>query len=196
MLDAAEKVFSRGPYRDGSMEEIAKLSGITKPLLYRYFGSKDGLFEATANRVLRRVFDEIDDAARSVPPGIERIEVFVERFVDFIGQSRGTWWLLYSGASPEAVNSMRRKNAAVLAGILADSFAEQDLDVEHKSVELLASTMVGAGEEMGRWWDLNPHLSKDEVTDRFKTIVQGAVLAVAREASVRSPAGATTRATR
>jgi hypothetical protein len=70
------------------------------------------------------------------------------------------------------------------------------LDVDHKSVELLASTMVGAGEEMGRWWDLNPHLSKDEVTDRFKTIVQGAVLAVAREASVRSPAGATTRATR
>lgn len=194
MLDAAEKVFSRGPYRDGSMEEIAKLSGITKPLLYKYFGSKDKLFEATADRVSRRVFDEIDAAARAVPPGIERIEIFVERYVDFIAESRGTWWLLYSGASPEAVNSMRRKNAAVLAGILADSFAEQQVKADHKTIELLASTMVGAGEEMGRWWDLNPHLSKDEVTGRFMTIVKGAVLAVAREAVAKSTA-TTARAT-
>jgi AcrR family transcriptional regulator len=181
MLNAAEKVFSRGPYREGSMEDIAKLSGITKPLLYKYFGSKEGLFGATAERVLQREFEKIDEAARAVPPGLGRIEVFVERYVDLVSENRGTWWILYSDASPDAVNAMRRKNAAVIAGILADSFAEQDLEVEHKAIDLLAATMVGAGEEMGRWWDSNPHLSKEEVTRRFLTIVNGAVLAVSRE---------------
>jgi AcrR family transcriptional regulator len=187
MLDAAEKVFSRGPYRDGSMEDIAKLSGITKPLLYKYFGSKEGLFGAIVERVLQREFEKIDEAARSVPPGLDRIRVFVERYLDFVAENRGTWWILYSDASPDAVNAMRRKNAAVIAGILADSFAELNLEVEHKAVGLLAATMVGAGEEMGRWWDSNPHLSKEEVTSRFLTIVNGAVMAIAREAL--SPTG-------
>lgn len=182
MLEAAEKVFSRGPYRDGSMEEIAKLSGITKPLLYRYFGSKEGLFGATADRVMRRAFAEIDEAARAVPPGLGRVEVFARGYVDLISESRGTWWLLYSDASPDAVNAMRRKNAAVIAGILADSFAEQGVEVEHKQIDLLASTIVGAGEEMGRWWDSNPQVSKEEVTRRFLTILNGAILAVGREA--------------
>lgn len=182
MLDAAEKVFSRGPYSEGSMDEIARLSGITKPLLYKYFGSKEGLFGSTADRFLEREFADIDEAARAVPPGLGRIEVFVERYVDLISENRGTWWILYSDATPDAVNAMRRKNAAVIAGVLADSFADQAIEAEHKDVELLAATMVGAGEEMGRWWDSNPHLSREEVTRRFLTIVNGAVLAVARKA--------------
>jgi AcrR family transcriptional regulator len=182
MLKAAEEVFSRGPYREGSMEDIAKLSGITKPLLYKYFGSKEGLFGATADRFLQREFAKIDEAARAVPPGLGRIEVFVERYVELISENRGTWWLLYSDASPDAVNAMRHQNAAVIAGILADSFAEQGVEVEHKAIDLLAATLVGAGEEMGRWWDSNPHSSKEEITRRFLTIVNGAVLAVAREA--------------
>jgi AcrR family transcriptional regulator len=188
MLEAAEKVFSRGPYRDSSMEEIAKLSGITKPLLYKYFGSKEGLFGATADRVMSRAFTEIDEAARAVPPGLGRIEVFASGYVDLISESRGTWWLLYSDASPDAVNAMRRKNASVIAGILADSFAEQGVEVEHKQIDLLASTIVGAGEEMGRWWDSNPHISKEEVTRRFLTIINGAILAVGREAVESKPA--------
>jgi AcrR family transcriptional regulator len=182
ILDAAEKVFSRGPYRDGSMEEIAALCGVTKPVLYRYFRSKDGLYEATSDRVARRVFAEIDAAARSVPPGPDRVEIFVKRYVAHISESRRTWWLLYSDASREAVTSMRRKNAAVIRGLLADSFTELGLRVEHKTTELLAHSLVGAGEQMGRWWDENPHLSEERVAEQFLTIANGAINAVARVA--------------
>jgi AcrR family transcriptional regulator len=182
ILDAAEEVFSRGPYREGSMDEIAALCGVTKPMLYRYFNSKDGLYEATAERVGRRVFDEIDAAARTVPPGPDRIEIFVERYVAHISESRQTWWLLYSDASPQAVTSMRRKNASVILGLLADSFTELGIAVDLKTTELLAHTLVGAGEQMGRWWDENPHISRDEVCEQFRIMVNGAIMAVARAA--------------
>ena len=49
LLDAADRIVRAGG-RDTSMEEIAAEAGITKPILYRHFGDKDGLHEALAER--------------------------------------------------------------------------------------------------------------------------------------------------
>ena len=43
MLAVAERVFAERGFRSASMDEIAELVGVTKPMLYAYFGSKDGL---------------------------------------------------------------------------------------------------------------------------------------------------------
>lgn len=49
LLDAADRVVMRdGP--DVSMNTIAAEAGITKPILYRHFGDKDGLYRALAER--------------------------------------------------------------------------------------------------------------------------------------------------
>ncbi|MGH3746792.1 MAG: helix-turn-helix domain-containing protein, partial [Micromonosporaceae bacterium] len=47
MLAVAEQVFAERGYRDASMDEIAGRVGVTKPMLYAYFGSKEGLLLAT-----------------------------------------------------------------------------------------------------------------------------------------------------
>src|SRR3954465_12240271 len=43
MLDVAEGVFAEQGYGAVSMEEIAERVGLSKPMLYEYFGSKEGL---------------------------------------------------------------------------------------------------------------------------------------------------------
>jgi AcrR family transcriptional regulator len=49
LLDAAiEVIRERGP--DASMEDIARRAGITKPVVYRYFGDRAGLYRAVAER--------------------------------------------------------------------------------------------------------------------------------------------------
>ena len=49
LLDAAERAVRRhGP--DVTMEDFAAEAGITKPILYRHFGSKGGLYRALAER--------------------------------------------------------------------------------------------------------------------------------------------------
>jgi len=49
LLDAAERVVRReGP--QASMNAIAAEAGISKPILYRHFGDKNGLYEALAER--------------------------------------------------------------------------------------------------------------------------------------------------
>ena len=46
MLDAAGRAFARDGYHAASMDEIARAAGISKPMLYNYFGSKEGLYVA------------------------------------------------------------------------------------------------------------------------------------------------------
>ncbi|MBI0378905.1 helix-turn-helix transcriptional regulator, partial [Streptomyces albiflaviniger] len=49
LLEAADRVVLRdGP--EASMNAIAAEAGITKPILYRHFGDKGGLYRALAKR--------------------------------------------------------------------------------------------------------------------------------------------------
>jgi len=46
ILDKALELFSAKGYEGVSVNELAEAAGITKPTLYYYFGSKEGMFEA------------------------------------------------------------------------------------------------------------------------------------------------------
>src|SRR5687768_17898518 len=49
LMDAAvEAIREHGP--NASMEDLAKSAGVTKPILYRHFGHRDGLTAALATR--------------------------------------------------------------------------------------------------------------------------------------------------
>ncbi|MCL2126924.1 MAG: TetR/AcrR family transcriptional regulator [Treponema sp.] len=57
-MNKALGLFSAKGYEGVSVSELAEASGITKPTLYYYFGSKEGVFEA----VLRLHYEKLDSA--------------------------------------------------------------------------------------------------------------------------------------
>jgi len=54
LLEAAIELFARKGYAATSVQEIVAACGVTKPVLYYYFGSKEGLFAEIMNEALRR----------------------------------------------------------------------------------------------------------------------------------------------
>src|SRR2546423_12070398 len=46
MVQAATRIFGDRGYHEASMDEIAQACGVTKPMLYAYFDSKEGLLVA------------------------------------------------------------------------------------------------------------------------------------------------------
>jgi AcrR family transcriptional regulator len=87
LLDAADRVI----HRSGSafsMDGIAAEAGITKPVLYRHFGDKDGLHEALTDRYIGeleqvlRPASEIDDARSRLAATIDAYLSYVEREPD------------------------------------------------------------------------------------------------------------------
>ena len=54
IVDAAVAVFGERGYAEVSMEQVAERVGVTKPVLYTHFGSKEGLLLAAIARARSR----------------------------------------------------------------------------------------------------------------------------------------------
>ena len=52
ILDAAQTLFSTRGFTNTGVREVADLAGVNSALVGRYFGSKEGLFRATLERVI------------------------------------------------------------------------------------------------------------------------------------------------
>src|SRR5690349_6523678 len=65
MLDAAVTVFSRRGFHLASMDEIAELAGVSKPMVYAYLGAKEDLFIACLHREATRLMEAIVAVVRS-----------------------------------------------------------------------------------------------------------------------------------
>ena len=67
MLDAAVRTFGNRGYMAASMDEIAELAGVSKPLVYLYLNSKEDLFTACIRREARALTEAVRAGAR---PGL------------------------------------------------------------------------------------------------------------------------------
>src|SRR5204863_3719187 len=66
MLEVAGRVFAAHGFHEASMDEIAQHAGISKPMIYNYFGSKEGLYFAYIELAGQRLLARMAEAARGV----------------------------------------------------------------------------------------------------------------------------------
>jgi AcrR family transcriptional regulator len=83
LLDAADRaVRDHGP--EVSMDAVAAEAGITKPVLYRHFGDREGLLAAVASRHARRLVDELRAALAAQEHPRERIRTTMDTYLGFL----------------------------------------------------------------------------------------------------------------
>jgi AcrR family transcriptional regulator len=181
ILDAAEAVFGDRGYRATAMDSIAERSGVTKALLYQYFGSKESLYEGCVERARARLFDEIGSRVAESPPGPGQLEVFVRLFFDYLERNREASWLLYGEASRSAVDAMRERNAETVGGIFERAVAAAGRRADPEAIAVLSHALVGAGEQVARWWVQRRDVPKDRAVDRFLRLARGAIAEAFRE---------------
>ena len=64
IVEAASEVFGTRGFAATSVGDIAERAGISKPLIYNYFGSKEGLLRACLHRAIDILADEFERIAR------------------------------------------------------------------------------------------------------------------------------------
>ncbi|WP_199546501.1 TetR family transcriptional regulator [Streptomyces sp. N35] len=80
LLEAADRVVLRdGP--GASMNAIAAEAGITKPILYRHFGDKGGLYKALAVRHTDALLDALRAALDAPSARRERVEATLDTYL-------------------------------------------------------------------------------------------------------------------
>jgi AcrR family transcriptional regulator len=85
LLDAADRAVRRHGHQV-SMDAIAAEAGITKPVLYRHFGDREGMLAAMASRHAQRLVDELRTALAAQEHPRERIRTTMDTYLGFLEQ--------------------------------------------------------------------------------------------------------------
>jgi len=73
LIEAAIQIFDRKGYAASSVREIAEAAGVTKPVVYYHFGSKEGLLVAILDEAVRDFSSTIDAAVARAGTARERM---------------------------------------------------------------------------------------------------------------------------
>jgi AcrR family transcriptional regulator len=163
MLAVALPLFARRGYHAVSVDEVAAGAGVTKPMVYAYFGSKEGLFQACARRAADRLVAELEASAAHHTDPADRMWHGLLAVFRWIAEHREAWAVLYgtpgSGGSPFAgpAADASDRMARLITEQFVDTLEAQGMGaVAEQYAEPMAHAFVAATIGMGRWWMEHP----------------------------------------
>jgi AcrR family transcriptional regulator len=172
MLEVAERIFAERGYQAASMDDIAEGVGVSKPMLYAYFGSKDGLLLACIRRVraeLREVTTTAITDGGSPSELLRRGLVAHFRFVD--AHTRA-WAILrteaaLAGPAAAEVEEIRNQQAR----LIAESIARVAPGIDPLLVDAYAQMLVGATERVSLWRERHPEVTPEIAAELILTVI-------------------------
>jgi AcrR family transcriptional regulator len=82
ILAAAEQLFERFGLNKTSMDEVARLAGVSKPIIYRHFENKSALFVAFLERKTQQFFHEAEAATRDIAGHADKLRAALQFHLD------------------------------------------------------------------------------------------------------------------
>jgi TetR/AcrR family transcriptional regulator len=96
ILQAAVRLFARKGFEATSTREIVEAAGVTKPMLYYYFKSKEGLCEAVLHRFLSQFYSRLKQVIDEPHPPREALVEVVWSHLDYCRENRDFAKFFYS----------------------------------------------------------------------------------------------------
>ncbi len=167
MLDAAVETFGRRGYMAASMDEIAELAGVSKPLVYLYLNSKEDLFTACIRREALALTEAVRTGVRTDQPAARQLWDGLLAVFTHTGQKPDAWSVLHLQARTHGepfaseVAAMREEIVAFVTQLIvvAAREAHRDPDLPEREVAGLAEALVGAAESLAAWANATPGVS-------------------------------------
>jgi AcrR family transcriptional regulator len=167
MLDAAVRVFAARGYRGAAMDDIARSAGVTKPMVYAYFDSKEALFRACVAHCGGRLSRAIAAAGEAAPDSERQTWLRLRAFFSWVAEHRDEWRLLHRHEDAPVAELVGRARAQVVALVgrqLEEAGrARANAAVPAEELEPLAQALVGAGESLAGWWLENSDQPAEEM---------------------------------
>ena len=163
LLELAEDLFAERGYGGASMEELARRAGVTKPVVYELFGSKEGLFTACVDRTIERLASDISAAVRAETDPETRLRAGGLAFIRFAAGNRVTWELMSMGGKfAEKARAVRSSQAELVRGLMAEMATE---GTDPRELEVAAHAVNAAYEGVAHWmWD-HPDVPIEQIAD-------------------------------
>ncbi|WP_253282205.1 TetR/AcrR family transcriptional regulator [Arcanobacterium phocae] len=162
LIGIARQLFTARGYDAVSIEEIANVANVSKPVVYEHFGGKEGLYQVIVDRETTAVNTILDQALSAGKGPRESLEAVVLGLLDYIEEN------------PDGFGLMVHQSPGVLAGgefstIISDmsdhlnellaTYVEK-LQFPANAISLYAHMLSGLMGIVGQSWAINRQLDK------------------------------------
>jgi AcrR family transcriptional regulator len=163
LLELAEALFAERGYAGASMDELARRAGVTKPVVYELFGSKEGLFGACVDRSIERLATEIAAAVRAEEDPEARLRAGGLAFIRFAAGNRVAFDLMSMGGSfAEKARAVRESQAELVRVLMAEMAAE---GTDPRELDVAAHAVNAAYEGVAHWMWAHPDVDIERIAD-------------------------------
>lgn len=181
IIAVAVDEFADGGYAGASMVAIAAAAGISKPLIYQYFGSKDGLYLACLDQVAGGLLHRLELAELSVDDTVASRVYALQAVFEALEPQRSAWQLLYDTTMPPAgpiadAAQTYRSRTQQLAASGSERFLQARGHHDPRDTDLLSTIWMGLVNNVVTWWLAHPEESADAMTLRCYRLI-GAIWA-------------------
>lgn len=180
LLAAALDVIRRiGP--GASMDEMAAGAGITKPVLYRYFGDRDRLIAAVAERFSDVLVARAEQALAGAPREDAElmIRAAIESYVAFIEEDPALYAFLTQQAPPgsPAFIAVIDRVAGSIAQVMRHTLEAHHLDT--RPATTWAHGVVGMVHLAGARWARQPDVPREQLVADLAALVAHGLIGAA-----------------
>ncbi|MGQ9675104.1 MAG: TetR/AcrR family transcriptional regulator [Chloroflexota bacterium] len=88
IVASAQREFGRKGYAGASLREIAERAGTTKPMIYYYFGNKEGLYASIVQEQMQSLTRRLSDAVAGANGVEDKIRCLVAAYLDHHARNR------------------------------------------------------------------------------------------------------------
>jgi AcrR family transcriptional regulator len=174
LLAAADAVVQREGV-SASMAAIAAEAGITKPILYRHFADKSGLYAALAERHTDRLLDALVDSLTAGGTPRERVERTIDTYLATIEHEPQVYRFLVESEEAAPARAPVRGFLLRLQELLAAGIAhELRADEADLRPVVWAAAIVGMVQSAGDRWLAEKACSRADLVTLLTDLLWGA----------------------
>lgn len=177
ILDIASQQFGTLGFAATSVAAIAEEAGISKPLIYNYFGSKEGLYEACLDRGGALVAEEIERIARGDAVGIERGMQTLGGMFTLLEPQPYLWRLFFDPTAPstgpiadsvtlyaDRIGKLAEEGVAELMALAGNA---DELDIS-----AMTTVWLGIVDSLMGWWLDHPDETAEQMIQRCLRLLE------------------------
>jgi AcrR family transcriptional regulator len=177
-LEAAHALFAERGYAAVKMDEIAAAVGVTKPLLYNYFGNKERLYIACMERAGDSLTATVAGAVGATASPADALGAGVRAFFAFLDSDRAAWAVLFDETLPrggevaDRVADYRGRIVELVSGSMLAQLPQEKRDTARVEIEALSTALLGAAEALARWWLRTEEIGADDAAELLISTIE------------------------
>jgi AcrR family transcriptional regulator len=188
LVDVGRGLFAVRGLDGTTIEEIAAAAGVSKPVIYEHFGSKEGLYTQVVEFEFRILLTAITDALTEEAKPRVLVERAALALLTYIEERTDGFRILLRDAPPSqpegAFSTLLSHVTSQVEYILSDEFARRGFSAADGA--MYAQMLVGMVAMTGQWWQDSRQPDKRAVAAHLVNLAWNGLTGLKKDPELRS----------